>query len=541
MEFEYQPRRIDELLQDVREGRVALPEFQRGFVWKPKDVADLLRTIARRWPAGSFLLLENAAAELPFRPIARAPAAAQPQWLLLDGQQRMTSIYQALTNNADEVYFIDAGKLREDADFDDDHLKYLKKEKFAKEYPSIQAQAEARITSVTVLKDEAVFFEWLDHIPREERSHYLQLRREHLPGFIHYEIPMIRLTRDVPLAAVAKVFETLNRTGLKLGTFDLMVAKLYPHNFKLREEWAEVETSFPVFKQFGVSGVDLLKLIALREYLRQSAGDGPVRVKGIREGDVLQLSPSVVIAEWYAAIDGLQKALDFLRDHCGVVREILIPSHTMLLPLADALLHDAARKPDAPRRLATWFWASSFLQTYAQGANTQAVADARALRAWHADSRAVPAVVSNFSTRMDDSALLDSRRRNEILVAAIACLLISRDARDWKLNQRLKDVPDDVEIHHVFPDHFVESREWGDPPQKEDPHRVVNLTPLSGSTNAALRNDAPSTVLRSRDIQRSTLDSHKVPLDAFERDDYRTFSEKRQALLLDLMREVVQA
>jgi len=452
----------------------------------------------------------------------------------------MTSIYQALTNNADEVYFIELGKVRDDADFDDDHLKFLKKEKFSREYPSIQAQAEAKIASVTVLKDESAFFEWLDHIPKDERADYLQVRRDRLPGFIHYEIPLIRLTREVPLAAVAKVFETLNRTGLKLGTFDLMVAKLYPHNFKLREEWEQVETSFPVFKQFGVSGVDLLKLIALREYLRQSASDDPVRVKGIREGDVLQLAPSVVKEEWYAAIDGLQKAIDFLRDHCGVVREILVPSHTMLLPLADALLHDAARKPDAPRRLAAWFWASSFLQTYAQGANTQAVADARALRAWHADPRAVPAFISNFAARVDESALLDSRRRNEMLVAGIACLLISRDARDWKLNQRLKDVPDDVEIHHIFPDQFVEVREWGDPPQKEDPHRVVNLTPLSGGTNAALRNDAPSTVLKSRDIQRSAIESHRVPLDAFDRDDYPAFIEKRQTLLLELMREVVQ-
>jgi hypothetical protein len=60
MKFTPTPLEVkDDLIKQADDGLLGLPEFQRNFIWKPKDIADLLRTVARDWPAGSFLLLEG--------------------------------------------------------------------------------------------------------------------------------------------------------------------------------------------------------------------------------------------------------------------------------------------------------------------------------------------------------------------------------------------------------------------------------------------------------------------------------------------------
>jgi hypothetical protein len=533
MEFEYQPRAIDRLIRDVNEGRLGLPEFQRRFVWKPKDVAELLRTVLRGWPAGSFLLLQNAEAQLPWRGISAAPEPEDPEWLLLDGQQRMTSLYHALTNRGDETYYVNLASVREFGELDDEHLKYERKTRFVRTYPDIAAQARAGVASVEILAEEEKFFEWLSYISENQRAEFIAVRREKLPGLSHYEVPIIRLTRDVPLAAVAKVFETLNKTGLKLGTFDLMVAKLYPHEFNLREAWELVDATHPILRQFDVGGIDVLKVVALREHLRNYYANSRTNVKGVREADVLNLPPATVIEDWEKAVDGLRTAIDFLRDRCGVVRGGLLPSQTMLLPLADALLSPGSDREDVRQQLVQWFWASSFLQTYSQGANTQAVADARALRAWQIDPRVPPNAIGNFERGFDRSALLDSRRRNEMLVLGIACLLVSRDGRDWKADERFKDSTNELEIHHIFAEAFVDRR------GEDDPHVVANLTLLAAATNAALRNDSPRTVLENHDVSQVAMETHAMDLRRFAAEDYRAFLDDRAERLTRLIYDSV--
>src|SRR5687768_16478110 len=89
-------RAVDDMIERIEEGRLALPQFQRDFVWRPPQVVDLLLSVARRWPTGTFLFLDGPQ-DFAARPLDEAPSLTSAEELILDGQQRMTALYHALS------------------------------------------------------------------------------------------------------------------------------------------------------------------------------------------------------------------------------------------------------------------------------------------------------------------------------------------------------------------------------------------------------------------------------------------------------------
>jgi hypothetical protein len=496
---------VSDLIDDVDKGELALPEFQRRFLWRPPAVADLLRTVARKWPCGTFVLLAvEDKPDFALKPLEGAPKATNPRVLILDGQQRSTALYQSMTEKAEETYYIEMGVVRESGEFEDEHLKYLKNSRFTRLYPNVQSLAKDRVVKVAMLSSDRQFNGWLRYIEDEaEQDELLGIREDLLSGLREYEIPAIRLPHDVPLPAIAKIFETLNRTGVRLATFDLMVARLYPYDFRLRDKWDDARATHDVFGEYGYDideGIEILKVIALREHMRQRESGVKMTVKGVRESDVLTLSAELVIASWDVAVQAYVAAMEFIKERCGAIRAGLIPSSTVLLPLSDLLAPDRPQRGDLNDDLERWFWATSFSQTYSQGANTQAVADARALRAWQADGGAAPDVVRNF--RVDAELLKDGRRRNEMLLRGFLCWSVTQNARDWIENERFQDLPGKLEVHHVFSDEYLDKHYKGD----KDP--VANFVLLTEATNKKLRNTLPKDVLVRPDVHREAIASH---------------------------------
>ena len=423
----------------------------------------------------------------------------------MDGQQRSTAIYQAFGEHSREIYYIDLGRVREDGELDDDHLRYESAVKFHKRYENLKAMAEARVAKVSTLVDPVDWQRWLNHLPEEERGQMVELKEANLPGFSAYDIPAHRLERAAKdnLSAVAKIFETINRTGQRLATFDLMVARLYPENFYLKSEWEKALASFGVFGAFGFredDGIEILKVIALREHLRQKLAAEKVTVKGVREGDVLELSSDLVIHEWPVALRAMVSALEFVRDRGGAIQRVLLPAPAMLLVIADVLHPESPRRDGLEDDLERWYWATMFRQEYAQGANTQAVRDAQELRAWQANPEQIPTRLTTF--RVERDVLTDGRRRNEQLLRGLLGLSVSKDARDWIFDQRLHEVDQPVEAHHVIPDDFLKAHY----PGEKDP--VANFVVLTKSTNSALRDKLPKDVLLDPAVKDSAVTSH---------------------------------
>jgi hypothetical protein len=388
--------KVSRLIQDIDAGEIALPEFQRDFKWKPPLVADMLRTVLRQWPPGTFLLLDvEGKPDFAIKGLDGAPPLAKRQRILiLDGQQRSTAIYQALTNRADEVYFVDLGQVAAADEFDDDHLRYLKKARFVKAYKNVKEEAAALVAPVATLWDATQWQKWLRELDDDDQDRMVDARKRLLPGAGEFEIPSVRLPHDSDLPAIAKIFETLNRGGIPLKTFDLMVARLYPHDFRLKDKWESAQAEHGEFDRAGIDdGVDILKVIALQEHIRQRDTGVKRTVKGVRESDVLSVAAETVIAQWDKAVAAFVNALRFVEDDCGVIRPGLMPSAAMVHPISALLAPDMPEREGLREDLKHWFWASTFAQTYSQAANTRAVSDAIALRAWRADADAVASAV----------------------------------------------------------------------------------------------------------------------------------------------------
>src|ERR1039457_906189 len=96
--FKTNPFALKELIEDCHRGFLQLPDFQRSWVWDEDRIKSLIASISRAFPVGALMSLETGGpGNFKPRPVEGAPAEAKqapPQFLLLDGQQRMTSLYQ---------------------------------------------------------------------------------------------------------------------------------------------------------------------------------------------------------------------------------------------------------------------------------------------------------------------------------------------------------------------------------------------------------------------------------------------------------------
>jgi len=96
--FQTNPYKLSKLLEECHRGVYQLPDFQRSWVWDEDRIKSLIASVSRAFPVGALMTLETGG-DVNFkpRPIEGAPLSAKdvrPKYLLLDGQQRMTSLYQ---------------------------------------------------------------------------------------------------------------------------------------------------------------------------------------------------------------------------------------------------------------------------------------------------------------------------------------------------------------------------------------------------------------------------------------------------------------
>jgi hypothetical protein len=498
---------ITELVKKVKEGKIALPEFQRDFVWKPADVCDLLCSVARQWPIGSFLVLEGEIGMFQLRSLEQAPPLVrEPEIVVLDGQQRCTSFFHAFGNASSDVIFY--LQFPDDwSEFDDDQIRFEKKTSFVKSYPNVGMMAADRVILISDLHDDVLFEEWKEHLnSKEDRQSAVAFRMSQVPGLKDIAIPVSRLSQDPDLMAIAKIFETINRTGKKLDTFELMVARLYPYEFKLRDKWEEAIAQHPILSPYEDGGLELLKLIALRRYISDQSSGTKSKVKGVKQSDVLALDPDTVKREWEVVVNAYADGLLFLRDRCGVAKPNLLPQPSVPLTIGYFFASDFKKRKGFEKDLERWYWASCFKQSYAQGANTQVLADVKALRAWQNDDSAVPDVISNFV--VSDDQLREGRRLNEILVRGILGRQISLGVRDWADISLVADA-DSIEIHHVFPADVLANMAGGSSIPK-DP--ILNFVAIAGSTNKKIRNEVPGTVVKRTDIESTSIETHGIEI-----------------------------
>jgi hypothetical protein len=428
MDFQPKTYYIDKLVSLINSGRLALPDFQRAFVWTPSKVAELIDSVSRGWPIGSLLLLQGPQPFEP-KPIAHAPALrGEVEVFVLDGQQRVTALFHAAADVSDVVYYIDFDAL----ETGDDYVKWEKRSSFETASPTIAAQAARHVAKVAVVSDGPMFHKWQTYLPHDVGTRMVVLRDRELPGLQAkvYKCIGVALEQEIALEALARIFETINRTGVRLNAFDLMVAVLYPHQFNLREEWENARVEHAVLEQFDVDGIEVLKLIALWERRSQQMSGKRLSVKGVRQGDVLAVAPATVRDLWPHAVQAYANALDHGRTELGLVDAKSVPSSAMLLTLGFML-----EAKIETHRVDNWYWWSIAAQTYAQGANTRVIRDVdRAVTGNWTEFNWTPGAVNALKV-----TLMEPVRRNRLLTRGVGSLLASRGALDPVTRRPLAD------------------------------------------------------------------------------------------------------
>ena len=570
---------LSTLLNNVNQGGIQLPDFQRGWVWDDDRIKGLLASISRGFPVGAIMTL-GAGGDIRFKTRLIEGVSdkngAVPNEFLLDGQQRLTSLYQALVHpgpvstqdnrgkKTRRWYYIDMRRAvselgdREDAiisvpedrkvtrDFGRETVLDLSKPEF--EYENHMFPTERLFDHTKwLLGYMGCWSSRGDHPTNSAVDFFSRFNELVIQPFAKYLLPVIHLEKETPKEAVCTVFEKVNTGGVPLNVFELVTASFAAESegFSLRDDWDErrhrLHSSYGVLQ--GIWGEHFLQAIALlktQEDRRRAIRDGlpanrlpPISCK---RRDVLNLRLSDYL-EWADKVEkGLREAAKFLESQF-VFGRYNVPYNTQLVPLAALYveLGDELVPANAAERLAHWYWTGIFSEAYGGTIETQYGLDLAQVAEY---VRGGPQPTLIVEASFIPERLLTLRTRNSAAYKGIYALQMKNGAKDWRSNQPLSLLTyreENIDIHHIFPAAWCRSSKPAIPPRLYD--SVINKTPLSATTNQIIGGRAPSMYLRrlqgdmGRERLEQALKAHWLNPMHLETDSLgRSFVERGEAI-----------
>ncbi|MDE2903836.1 MAG: DUF262 domain-containing protein [Chloroflexota bacterium] len=573
---------LKNLLDDVANGKIQLPDFQRGWVWDDDRIKDLLISISRGFPIGAVMTLD-AGGDLRFRsrPVegVASNAAGQAAEYLLDGQQRLTSLYQALRYEGPvetryrpggrwvikRWYYIDIQKVLNPLVNLDDTIVSVPEDRVVRsnfgrdialdlssperEFEHHMIPTEQVMDGMDWMLGYIEYWQGRGSHPHDSPSKFFrQFKDAVLENFTAYQLPVISLGKGTSKEAVCTVFEKVNTGGVTLNVFELVTAAFAADDFSLRDDWAarsgRLHSEFGVLQ--GVSGDQFLQavtLLATQERRRRaSSGPSPGQLPGIgcRRADILNLTFSEYQTWADRVEEGFIDAAKFLRSQFVFTR-YNVPYNTQLVPLA-ALYVELGNElvpANAQEKLSRWFWCGIFSESYGSGVETQFARDLEQV-ANHIRDGAEPALVVEAS--FIPERLLSLRTRNSSAYKGLYALQMKSGAADWRNAKSLAFATihdENIDIHHIFP------VAWSRQTKPEVPRylydSVINKTPIDALTNRIIGGHAPSRYLPRlrQDINEERLNgiltSHWINPGLLEKDLFGDCFVDRGQAMLDLI------
>ena len=575
---------LESILRDICDGKIQLPDFQRGWVWDDDHIRDLLVSIARSFPVGAVMLLEaGGGVKFQTRPIEGLEDSArgvEPEKLILDGQQRLTTLTQALalttlvktrTNKGKKIqrhYYFDIKSALEAVHDLDAAIVAVDKTRqirsnFGREVELDLSTRELECKQLYFPCDQIMNSnEWeesLHSIVPEQFSLYMKFRTQILESFRKYHLPVIQLQKETSKEAVCLVFEKVNTGGVQLSVFELITASYAAEGYNLRDDWLGSEQRGVQSRQErlaqdpllgGVDAPEFLQAVTLahtleRKRLEIKTGKTGkfVRPVSAKRADVLELPLNV----WKGRADKLERgftlAAKFLRKE-SFYQRLELPYSTQIIPLAATLAHlgDRWLEPKIHNKLTRWFWCGALGELYGGAVETRIANDYGELIDWFEKDEDVPRTVLDASFQTDRFDAL--RTRLSAAYKAINVLVLREGAQDWLWKAGIKELDLDgvaLDIHHIFPRKWCKKQGI----KQNSYDSILNKTPLSYKTNRKIGGDAPSVYLsrlqKERQVQLTDeemnvlLASHTLNPGLLRTDDYEAFIEDRRRRLSQLI------
>ncbi|MCI9889775.1 DUF262 domain-containing protein [Micrococcales bacterium 31B] len=565
---------LSDYLDWTNSGKLQLPDFQRGYKWDDERIRQLLVTILKGHPLGVVMLLKTGNSQIRFKPrpvegVALA-GVVEPEALLLDGQQRLTSLTQALSGEGvvdttdsrgkkmSRKYYVDMETALRGEDWIDDAVLSVPADGVVKsafgrvvevDYSTPEKEQAAGVFPLRLLFKNMDMMSWIFACPNQDIAK--RFAAELVAAAGSYNIPAIELDKETSKSAVATVFEKVNTGGLGLNAFELLTATFagdkqyfdeHDKDFRLNDDWHETRLGFSAYPVLSeLENTDFLQAVTLLTTLKRNKQSGSGRAPGVsvKREDILKLTLSDYL-EW---VNPLREAFvwvsNFLAD-LHIFEPRFIPYRVQLVPLAviRVVLGADASLIGVREKLTRWFWCGILGELYGGATATRFVRDVEQVPAWARgeEGAAVPSTLTEAS--FVESRLHSLRTRNAAAYKGIYALILGSGARDWMEDIALDKVQYSnlaVDIHHIFPqkwcaDHGID---------EERRESIVNKTSISARTNRTIGGVAPSAYLakveRLAQLDGDRLDgllsTHLVPAQTLRADDFDTFfAARREAL-----------
>lgn len=566
------------LIEDIRSGRLALPDIQRPFVWSSSKVRDLFDSMYRGFPIGTLMLWETGA-EVGTRQIGLAKPTRVPQQLIVDGQQRLTSLYAVLTgspvltkafeekqikiafNPMHETFEVNDAAIERDPEFIPDVSALWADGYRATARQFLRRLAESRDEPLTEAEEDALD----DHI---NRVHDLR----------DFRFQIIELSTSSDEEQVAEIFVRTNSEGVTLNQSDFILTLMSVH-------WEQGRRDLEAFSRNAVdrtvtgasprnafidpSADQMLRVSVALAFRRARLQHvySVLRGKDLDTGAVsaarrteqferLAAAQEKVLklSNWHEYLKCLQSAGYRSRKMISSANALLFTYAIWLIGHIDFGLNQATLRSIVAR----WFFMAHTTGRYTSSPESALEFDlGRLVDLPAGDGDAFVAeldrlITANFTNDYWQISLpnrLDtSSARSPALFAYLAALNVL-DAEVLFSDVRVRDLldpdvtaPRAIERHHLFPKAFLKRQGISGTRQT---NAIGNMAFLDWSENAGIRDQAPDDYwptmtrsLGSERLRRQILD-HALPV-GWEQMDFAEFVERRRVLMARVIRRAFE-
>lgn len=574
---------LSDILKEVGIGKIQLPEFQRSWVWNDSQICKLIESISSEYPMGALMFLENGGkAKFKSRVFTGVEESEQkiiPNFLVLDGQQRITTLYQVfmiakpvetcLSNNNDKkvlrYYYLDIQKcLNPDIDRLDAIISVNEKKIITSnigrdielDLSSREKEYENMMFPLNIVFSSASINDWmlglLNHY-KSETTKYLSIYNDFynkiISRIILYKLPVITLTKDTSNEAVCQIFENVNTGGVPLNVFELVTARFAIGSVNLREEWNYIYSVFTKERKDDllrdVSGSYFLTAMTLLvTYVKtQKQHQGSVRCK---KRDVLRLRLNSFELYKNTLINGFMEAANFLVQQ-GVYTANDLPYTSQLIPLASIFAYDNVKGKKLAlqsnlNKLSQWYWCGVFGEQYGGANESRFALDITGVFNW-LDGGELPDTVQrgNFQA----TRLLSLQTRNSAAYKGVMALILQDSPLDFMTHEKIDlatYIGKSTDIHHIFPQAYCEKCHF----EKSKWNSVVNKTTIYAETNRSIGGRAPSEYIQTmfnkglKDQEvRDAIESHKINYELLKDNKFNSFIIDRAKKLLDRISKAI--
>jgi len=518
-------KEIQALVDDIKNGRLLLPELQRKFVWKSTQVRDLFDSLYHQYPSGQLLVWETN--ELPYSHALGLDGISlegkSPQ-LLLDGQQRLTSLAAILLERP-----LIARNVKRPIDI----VFNVYTEKFEVAGPrqtldagwiSLSKLFTGGVLSIlTALKLDtrdpgtAKIF---DHLNRLEKIKTYSYQVNILEGLTYDE--------------VTHIFVRINSGGTKLGSADLALAQI---SSRWRGVTEEIDTYRAEVWKRG-NGLWLDTGILLRILSALIAGQ--TRLSQLFKGERQNLTVEQLQEGWKRLKVALDQALSFVIGNCSINRMELLPTQYILITLAVFFDHFTENTPDQMRELERWALMALIWSRYSSSAETAVDQDITAI----SSEKPVQSLIQNLEDKVGKQRLITERelrdqRKNSPYMLMAYILARRNQAHDW-FNGILIDGNKSIELHHIFPKDVLKEK-YDLKVDTRTVDQVANLVFLSKRANLKIRSQAPGVYLST--IPAESLRDQYVSLkpELWNLENFEAFVLERRTMLANAINQYLHS